>query len=92
MRYTSEDPNADVDAYAEVIVEAAHEQLGDNVRLLVEPGRSLVAPTAVSVYTVVSAERATRDGGAHNRIHLSLVPCRMLLQTHEAARRATEEV
>jgi diaminopimelate decarboxylase len=76
-RYTSDDPDADIDAYAAALVEAAHEHLGDDLRLLVEPGRSLVAPTAVSVYTVVTVKRGARvhvavDGGMGDNLEVSL--------------------
>lgn len=76
-RYTSGDPRADVESYAETLVNATHAHLGADVRLLVEPGRSMVAPTAVSIYTVVTVKHGARvhvavDGGMGDNLEVAL--------------------
>ena len=76
-RYTSSDPAVSIDDYADVLVSAAHRHLGEDVRLIVEPGRSMVAPTGVSVYRVVTVKRGVRthvavDGGMGDNLEVSL--------------------
>jgi diaminopimelate decarboxylase len=76
-RYTSADSPVSIDDYARTLVETVHEHLGDDVRLLVEPGRSLVAPTAVSLYTVVTVKHGAKthvavDGGMSDNLEVSL--------------------
>ena len=46
-----------VDEYVAAIVDAAHTELGTDVRLLIEPGRALVANCSVTLYTVESIKR-----------------------------------
>ena len=76
-RYTSDDPPVSIDDWARTVVETVHEHLGDDVRLLVEPGRSLVASTAVSLYTVVTVKHGIKthvavDGGMGDNLEVSL--------------------
>jgi diaminopimelate decarboxylase len=76
-RYVAEDPEASIDGYAETVVGAVHRHLGTDVKILVEPGRSLIGPTAVSVYTVVTVKRGERthvavDGGMGDNLEVSL--------------------
>lgn len=76
-RYTSDDPAADIDHYAQVLVDAVHEYLGTDVQLIVEPGRSLVGPVAVSLYSVVTVKRdllthVAVDGGMGDNLEVSL--------------------
>ncbi|WP_022888151.1 diaminopimelate decarboxylase [Agromyces italicus] len=76
-RYTSEDPSVSIDDYAQVLVSAVHEHLGHDVRLMVEPGRSMVASTGVSLYRVVTVKRGHRthvavDGGMGDNLEASL--------------------
>lgn len=70
VRYLpEEDPYPTADEFAEVIVSTAHRQLGTDFRLIVEPGRSLVARAIVTVYRVVGVKHGTErvfvsvDGG-----------------------------
>jgi diaminopimelate decarboxylase len=69
VRYLPEDPAIPgVDDYAAAVLGAARRHLPDQARLIVEPGRSLVARAMVTVYRVVSVKRAARtfvsvDGG-----------------------------
>jgi diaminopimelate decarboxylase len=76
-RYTSADPVVSVEDYAEVLVSAVHEFLGPDVHLIVEPGRSMVANSGVTVYTVVTVKRGHRvhvavDGGMGDNLEVSL--------------------
>jgi diaminopimelate decarboxylase len=76
-RYTSDDPEASIDEYAEVVTDAVHRHLGEDVRLLIEPGRSMVASCGVSLYRVVTVKRGTRihvavDGGMGDNLEVSL--------------------
>jgi len=69
VRYTPEDPVAPTfDAYAEVLIAAVREHLGSACRIIVEPGRALVAPSGVTAYTAVTVKRGEHtfvavDGG-----------------------------
>jgi diaminopimelate decarboxylase len=57
VAYTAHDEPPPIEAYAEAIVSAAHEHLGTGVRLMVEPGRSLVANSTVTLYRVQTIKR-----------------------------------
>ena len=69
VRYLPDDPPTPVvDEYAAAVLGAAERHLPADARIIVEPGRSLVARSMVTVYRVVSVKRATRtfvavDGG-----------------------------
>jgi diaminopimelate decarboxylase len=52
VAYTAEDEPPSIDAYAEVKVRGVHDVFGPGVRILVEPGRSLVANAGVTAYRV----------------------------------------
>jgi diaminopimelate decarboxylase len=52
IAYTREDEPPSVDAYAEVKMGAVAKVFGDDVRILVEPGRSLVGNAGVTAYRV----------------------------------------
>jgi diaminopimelate decarboxylase len=45
-----------VEAYAETLLAAVHDTVGPDVHLIVEPGRSLVAKSGVTLYTVTSVK------------------------------------
>ena len=64
-------------AYAETLPGAVQQQLGDGVRLLVEPGRSLVGNAGITAYRVVSVKRdavvhVAVDGGMGDNLEPSL--------------------
>lgn len=70
VRYTPDDPVfPTADEWAEQIVATATSELGTDFRLIVEPGRALVARAFVTVYTVVGVKRGEErvfvsvDGG-----------------------------
>ena len=50
--YTADQHPPSAERYVETIVEAAHAELGPDKRLLLEPGRALVANSTVTLYTV----------------------------------------
>jgi diaminopimelate decarboxylase len=52
IAYTAEDEPPSIDAYVEVKVRGVAEVFGEGVRILVEPGRSLVGNAGVTAYRV----------------------------------------
>ncbi|MFI8360451.1 diaminopimelate decarboxylase [Streptomyces sp. NPDC085612] len=68
VRYTHADRAPDIGAYVRDLTDAAREHLPHDARLIIEPGRSLVGPTAVTLYRVVTVKPGERtlvavDGG-----------------------------
>jgi diaminopimelate decarboxylase len=62
-----------VEDYVDAVVEAAHAELGRGVRLLLEPGRALVANSTVTLYTVQTVKRNVStwvavDGGMSDNL------------------------
>jgi diaminopimelate decarboxylase len=55
--YRSDQHPPTADEYVAAIVDAAHAELGTEIRLLIEPGRSLVANSTVTLYTVQTIKR-----------------------------------
>jgi diaminopimelate decarboxylase len=77
VRYEPQDVAPSVDEYAERLVRAAHKHLGDDVDILIEPGRSMVARAGLTLYRVVTVKRAGRlhvavDGGMGDNLEHSL--------------------
>jgi diaminopimelate decarboxylase len=77
VRYEAADVAPEIDAYLERLVAAAHRHLGDDVELLIEPGRSLVAPVGVTLYRVLTLKLAGKlhvatDGGMGDNLEYSL--------------------
>ncbi len=75
--YRSTDSAPSVAAYAETLTAAVGRQLGEGVRLLVEPGRSLVGNAGITAYRVVSVKRdavvhVAVDGGMGDNLEPSL--------------------
>ena len=73
VAYTAEDEPPSIEAYVEAKVTAAHEALGRDRRLLIEPGRALVANAGVTVYTVETVKRGRStyvgvDGGMSDNL------------------------
>ncbi|HYP56290.1 MAG TPA: diaminopimelate decarboxylase [Solirubrobacterales bacterium] len=52
IAYAAEDEPPSVDAYVDVKVRGVHDVFGEDVRVLVEPGRSLVGNSGVTIYRV----------------------------------------
>jgi len=77
VRYVPEDAAPGTDDYAARMVAAVHRHLGSDIDLIVEPGRSLVAPAGITVYRVVTVKQAGRrhvavDGGMGDNLEHSL--------------------
>jgi diaminopimelate decarboxylase len=52
IAYTAEDEPPSIDAYVDVKVRAVAQVFGDGVRILIEPGRSLVGNAGITAYRV----------------------------------------
>ena len=75
--YVAGDPDVSVQAWAERLVGAAHRHLGPDIRILVEPGRSMVARSQVTLYRILTIKRSRRvhvavDGGMGDNLEPSL--------------------
>ena len=73
VAYTAEDEPPSIEAYVEAKVAAAHEALGRERRLLIEPGRALVANAGVTLYTIETVKRGLStyvgvDGGMSDNL------------------------
>jgi diaminopimelate decarboxylase len=71
--YTSSEKPPAIADYIEAVVGAAHEFLGRDRRLLLEPGRALVANSTVTLYTVQTVKRNVStwvavDGGMSDNL------------------------
>ena len=77
VRYTYDEHPPDLDAYADAMVGQARALLPDGCRIIVEPGRSMVATTACTVYRVTTVKRGgivhvAVDGGMGDNLEVSL--------------------
>jgi len=73
VAYTAAQHPPAVEDYVEAIISTAHELLGPGKRLLFEPGRTLVANSTVTLYTVESVKRNVStwvavDGGMSDNL------------------------
>jgi diaminopimelate decarboxylase len=71
--YTTKDDPPKTAEYIEAITGAVHEHLGEDKRLLLEPGRALVANSTVTIYTVQTVKRNVSnwvavDGGMSDNV------------------------
>jgi diaminopimelate decarboxylase len=62
-----------VERYLDAVVDAAHRWLGEEIRLVLEPGRALVANSTVTLYTVQTVKRNVStwvavDGGMSDNL------------------------
>jgi diaminopimelate decarboxylase len=76
-RYTYEDQPPSIEEYLDGITSAARKWLPADARILIEPGRSMVAEAAVTLYRVVTVKRGVRtfvaiDGGMADNLEVSL--------------------
>ncbi|HEX5088702.1 MAG TPA: diaminopimelate decarboxylase [Nocardioides sp.] len=76
-RYTWADEPPTVAAYLDVLVGAARAHLSADAELIVEPGRSMVAEAACTVYSVVTVKRGRHtfvavDGGMGDNLEVAL--------------------
>ncbi|HEY2507585.1 MAG TPA: diaminopimelate decarboxylase [Streptosporangiaceae bacterium] len=77
VRYEPADTAPEIDDYVARLVGAAHQYLGSDVELVIEPGRSLVAPVGVTLYRVLTIKQTGRlhvavDGGMGDNLEYSL--------------------
>lgn len=77
VRYVRSDAAPDIEQYADRVVAAVHRHLGEDVELMVEPGRSMVARFGITAYRVVTVKRGPRthvavDGGMGDNLEVSL--------------------
>jgi diaminopimelate decarboxylase len=73
VAYTDGDHTLSTEEYVGALVAAAREQLGPDRRLLLEPGRALVANGAVTIYRVIGVKRnvstwVSVDGGMSDNL------------------------
>ena len=66
-----------IEAWVAALAAAAHAHLPSGARIIVEPGRALIATAGVSLYRVVTVKRAARtfvavDGGMGDNLEVSL--------------------
>ena len=81
-RYTYGDRPPSLDDYLDTLIGAAREHLPPQARILIEPGRSIVASNAITVYRVTTVKRAAEpgettfvavDGGMGDNLDVALV-------------------
>jgi diaminopimelate decarboxylase len=77
-RYTYADEPPSVGAYVDALTDAAREHLPPDAELIIEPGRSMVASAATTLYRVVTVKRGARtfvavDGGMGDNLEVALV-------------------
>lgn len=73
VAYTAGQEPPSISDYVATIVDAAHSSLGTGARLLIEPGRALVANSTVTLYTVQTVKRnistwVAVDGGMSDNL------------------------
>jgi diaminopimelate decarboxylase len=76
-RYTYSDHPPSVEDYLDALTQAATNVLPSTARLLIEPGRSLVAEAGITLYRVTTVKRGVRtfvavDGGMSDNLEVSL--------------------
>jgi diaminopimelate decarboxylase len=77
VRYTYEDSPPSIEEYLDALINTARKYLPPTAKILIEPGRSMVADTAVTLYQVVTIKRSVRtfvaiDGGMADNLEVSL--------------------
>jgi diaminopimelate decarboxylase len=77
-RYTYTDHPPDLATYLDALIGAARIHLPGDARILIEPGRSMVASSATTVYTVTTIKPGATtfvavDGGMADNLEVSLV-------------------
>lgn len=92
VNYSDDDDAPEIEAYLDEVCEAARQVIPPHAQLLVEPGRSLVARSGVTVYTVRNVKHTGRtfvavDGGMSDQLNIALTDDRY---TATVANRVTE--
>jgi diaminopimelate decarboxylase len=74
IAYRAEDRVPTIEDYLDLVVGVAERALPPDAGLVIEPGRSLIGPTAIALYTVVTVKRAAGqklvavDGGMSDNL------------------------
>jgi diaminopimelate decarboxylase len=73
VAYVAEQQPPRIEEYVDAVVQTVHEELGPDKRLLLEPGRALVANSALTLYTVQTIKRNVStwvavDGGMSDNL------------------------
>jgi diaminopimelate decarboxylase len=76
-RYSYDDHPPSVDEYLDALIGAAHEHLPAEAEVIIEPGRSMVASAAATLYRVVTVKRGeitfvAVDGGMGDNLEVAL--------------------
>lgn len=77
VRYSYKDSPPSIEEYLDALINTARKYLPAMAKILIEPGRSMVADTAVTLYRVVTIKRSARtfvaiDGGMADNLEVSL--------------------
>ncbi|TQR85203.1 diaminopimelate decarboxylase [Mycobacterium hodleri] len=77
VQYTEDQPAPSVESYLDAVVDAARAHLPAGARLIIEPGRSLVARAGVSLYRVNAVKHTGKtfvavDGGMADNLDIAL--------------------
>ncbi len=77
VRYEPGDVAPTIDEYLRVLIDAVHRHLGTDIDLIIEPGRSLVAPVGVTLYRVLTMKQSgllhvAVDGGMGDNLEYPL--------------------
>ncbi len=77
VRYTYKDSPPSIEEYLDALIYTARKYLPSTAKILIEPGRSMVADAAVTLYRVVTIKRSLRtfvaiDGGMADNLEVSL--------------------
>jgi diaminopimelate decarboxylase len=77
VRYEPGDVAPTIEDYLRVLVDAAHRHLPSGIELIIEPGRSLVAPVGVTLYQVLTMKQSgllhvAVDGGMGDNLEYPL--------------------
>lgn len=77
VRYVHDDKSPSIGEYAKRLTGSLRKEIGENIDLLVEPGRSLIAPVGLTLYRIVTVKQTTRtyvavDGGMGDNLEHSL--------------------
>jgi diaminopimelate decarboxylase len=77
VRYVHDDRSPSIGEYAKRLTGSLHKEIGESIDLIVEPGRSLIAPVGLTVYRIVTVKQTSRtyvavDGGMGDNLEHSL--------------------
>ena len=77
VRYEPGDVAPTIEEYLDRLVAAAHQHLGSGVELVIEPGRSLVAPVGITLYRILTMKQSgllhvAVDGGMGDNLEYPL--------------------